>query len=53
MFRLVLVWLLELEKELTDIPDLRVLHDELVHGDGGDPEENAGEDHGDYSWNPA
>jgi hypothetical protein len=39
--------------ELTNIHDLRVLHNELVHGNGGDPEEDAGENHGDNSWNPS
>ena len=39
--------------EVTDIFDLGVLHDELVHGYGGDPEKHSGDDHGDDSRNPA
>lgn len=39
--------------EIADILDLRMFHDELVHGDTGDPEHDAGDDHGDYSWHPA
>ena len=39
--------------EVADIPDLGVLHDEFVHGDGGDPEEDARTDHGDYARNPS
>jgi hypothetical protein len=39
--------------QLTDILDLRVLHDVLVHGDRGDPEEDPRENHGDNAWNPA
>ena len=38
---------------LTDIHDLRVLHDELVHGNGRNPEEYASDNHGDDSRNPA
>jgi hypothetical protein len=38
---------------LTNILNLRVLHDEFVHGNGGDPEEDTGEDHSDDSWNPS
>lgn len=39
--------------KVANISDLRVFHDELVHGDGGDPEKNAGNDHCDYSWYPS
>jgi hypothetical protein len=38
---------------LTDIFDLRVLHNEFPHGDGGDVEENASADHGEYPRNPS
>jgi hypothetical protein len=38
---------------LTNILDLGVLHDELVHGNGGYPEEDTGNNHGDNSWNPS
>jgi hypothetical protein len=37
----------------TNIHDLRVLHDELVHGDGCDPEEDTSDNHGDNSRNPS
>lgn len=39
--------------KVANILDLRVLHDELVHGDGGDPEENAGAEHGEDAGDPA
>lgn len=35
----------ENHEKLTDILDLRVLHDVLVHGQGGDVEEGAGDEH--------
>ena len=37
----------------TNVPDLRVLHDVLVHGEGGDPEESAGHNHGDDAGHPS
>jgi hypothetical protein len=39
--------------EITDIHDLRILHNEFVHRHGCDPEENTSANHGDDSWNPA
>jgi len=39
--------------EVANIFDLRVLHDEFVHGEGGDVEEDAGNEHGDYAGDPA
>jgi len=39
--------------KLTNIPDLRILHDELVHGDRSDPEENTSSNHRDYTRNPS
>jgi len=39
--------------EVADVSDGRVLHDELVHGERGDVEENSGDDHGDDTWHPA
>jgi hypothetical protein len=41
------------KRELTNILDLRVLHDELVHGHTGDPEEDTSKNHGDDAWDPA
>ena len=38
---------------LTDIHNLRVLHNEFVHGNGGDPEEDTGENHGDNTRYPS
>jgi hypothetical protein len=38
---------------LTDILDLRMFHDILVHGDRSDPEQHTGEDHGDDAGNPS
>lgn len=38
---------------LTNILDLRVLHDELVHRDRGDPEEQPRQDHGDDTRDPS
>ena len=38
---------------LTDILDLRVLHDKLVHRNRGDPEKDTGENHGDDSRTPS
>jgi hypothetical protein len=43
---------MRLEIGLTNILDLRVLHDEPVHGNGGDPEDTS-HNHGDNSWNPS
>jgi len=37
----------------TNIHDLRMLHDELVHGHGCDPEEDTSDDHGDNSGDPS
>ena len=39
--------------KVADVHDLRVFHDELVHGDGGDPEESAGNKHGEDTWYPS
>jgi hypothetical protein len=39
--------------EVADVFDLRVLHDEFVHGQGCDVEEHASDDHGDYARYPA
>ena len=39
--------------EVADVFDLRVLHDEFVHGQRCDVEEHAGNDHGDYARYPA
>jgi hypothetical protein len=44
---------MRLKNGLTNILDLRVLHDELVHGNGGDPEEDTSDNHGDNSRNPS
>ena len=41
------------KEEPTDISYLGVLHDEFVHGQGGDPKKYTGDDHGDYSWDPS
>lgn len=38
---------------LTDISDLRVLHDEFVHSNGSDPEKDTGEDHGNNTRTPS
>ena len=38
---------------LTNILDFRVLHDELVHSHGGDPEEDTSSNHGENPWNPS
>lgn len=38
---------------LTDVPDMRVLHDEFVHGDRGNPEEHSGEQHSYNSGDPS
>jgi hypothetical protein len=38
---------------LTDIHDLRILHDEFMHGQGGDVEEDAGADHGQDTRDPS
>lgn len=39
--------------EVANIFDLGVLHDEFVHGEGGDVEQDAGNEHGDYAGDPA
>ena len=41
------------ERRRTNVVDLRVLHNELVHGDGSDPKQDSGENHGDDSWDPS
>ena len=41
------------EELLTDVFDLRVLHDVLVHGEGSDPEESAGHNHGNDAGYPS
>lgn len=38
--------------KVADVSDLRVEHDVFVHGQRGDVEENAGDDHGDDTGNP-
>ena len=38
--------------KVADVSDLGVLHDVLVHGNRGDPEEDASADHGDDAGNP-
>lgn len=37
----------------TNVLDLRVLHDVLVHGEGSDPEESAGHNHGNDAGYPS
>ncbi len=39
--------------KVADVLDLGILHDVLVHGDGSDPEKNAGSNHGDDTGDPA
>ena len=39
--------------EIANVLDLRVFHDELVHGDGCDPKQYAGENHRDDAWHPS
>ena len=50
---LVVVTFIGLPHPLTNILDLRVFHNVLVHGYRSDPEEDTGENHGDDSWNPS
>jgi hypothetical protein len=38
---------------LTNILDLRVSHNVLVHCEGRYPKENAGENHREKTWNPS
>lgn len=39
--------------KIANVHDLRMFHDKFVHGDGGDPEQSARDEHGDDSWDPA
>jgi len=39
--------------KIADVHDLRMLHDVFVHSDGGDPEENTSNDHGDETRYPS
>lgn len=39
--------------KIANVFDVRVLHDIFVHGHGGEPEKNAGQNHGNYSRNPS
>lgn len=39
--------------KITDVLDLRVFHDVLVHSNGSDPEEYTSNHHGDDARNPS
>jgi hypothetical protein len=39
--------------EVTDVHDLRMLHDKLVHRNRCDVEENASNEHCDDPWDPS
>jgi len=39
--------------KIANVFDLRMFHNVLVHGDGGDPEKNTGDDHGDDTGYPS
>lgn len=38
---------------LTDILNVWMLHNELVHGNRGNPKEGSRNNHGDNSWDPS
>jgi hypothetical protein len=45
--------IIRLQSWLTDVFDMRMLHNELMHSNGGDPECSTGDKHSYNSWNPA
>lgn len=42
-----------IESKITNVLNLRVLHDELPHSHGGDPEEDTSDHHGDDTRDPS